>query len=726
MSGPNSTSGRPPYTTRTPLTQPHAEDEVHPAGVNPRPGQRYTPSSGNRPPSTSIHQRQAQVQSTVMPQVNRERMVGELKNSYIEHFNQAESKQTQLDLAHSIKDVRHFLDNPALAKQCSSFVILWVPDDGDPVSVIPPDTTMDDRTKAHELREKLHNQLNKLDQKFTVTKIQTLVTERDHAKNEMELAAFKLDQMNEPVPLMPAKQRIVYLDSLPNERTTPVGTEAAASTGAGTEAQPLPEAFASPRPSSTIPASAVSNPEAPTSAPAVSNPGAPTSAPAINNSDSTTRPVSAVNHSEVFAIPTSGRFVMRFNAPASLPYLPSMPQPGNEETLPNETVHTQPQPSELDHRADRPLSPPPSYESAIRMTPVRERTSTGDLINFGEISEAVEEEEEDDTDSINSGDSIEVLVPFGELSVADNEYLSNSKPMRATYTPSVSSDQTEPLRPEPQMVTTLKLCPAALGADIDNQKADYAKEALVAVHGSIKSSSSKKANHTGKLHSTRKALLARALVNFHRKHAALSNSTTEASGIPDSAIPVIELGVLCTTPNPDTVIGGRGSQGQSQQTIGRLTEANNSIPKDVATLIANATTGYATHTSSLLNDILRDVESMENMRLMSEFQINNLASYQMYPDDSARAELETICSEYRDMLASHYDIHGDLKKSKPQSGERRLQLKIGSTPIGNSQKAFSANNGFRQNIENDENLYEEQLKKLERSPKLNSLYHYHN
>ena len=211
MNGPNSTSGNiPPNTTSHPVA-PSKSPSKSSSGVDPLDGQRYTQKSETTPAAVSIHMRTPRIQKGVLPQVNREKTVDKLQSGYKAHYAQAEAKRDQLDLAHSLKDIRHFLDNPALAKECTSYSIMWIPDEGEPISVIPPGTELNDRTKATEVRNMLHNQLDTLEQKFTVSKLQQLEEDIEEQEGLMKVAAQQLGDLGAPLPKLPTRERIVLL-----------------------------------------------------------------------------------------------------------------------------------------------------------------------------------------------------------------------------------------------------------------------------------------------------------------------------------------------------------------------------------------------------------------------------------------------------------------------------------------------------------------------------------
>ena len=220
MSGPNSTSGNIPYTTSQPVT-PSTPEKPNESGVNPLEGQRYTPESESTPAAVSIHMRSPSVQEGVLPKVNREKTINKLQSGYKTHYAQAEAKRDQLDLAQSLREIRLYLDNPALAKVCTSYSIMWIPDEGEPVSVIPPGKELDDRTKANEIKGMLHGQLDKLDQKFTVSKLQQLQEEVEEQESLMNVAARQLEDMGASLPKLPPRERIVLLGGTSGKGTQP-------------------------------------------------------------------------------------------------------------------------------------------------------------------------------------------------------------------------------------------------------------------------------------------------------------------------------------------------------------------------------------------------------------------------------------------------------------------------------------------------------------------------
>ena len=233
MDGPNSTSGNIPGTTSHPVTpsQPPSESQ---SGVNPLDGQRYTPEPGSRPATVPVHMRTPVVQKGVLPKVNRQKTIDQLQSSYKAHYARAEALRDQLDLACSLKEIRHYLDNPALAKECTGYSILWIPDEGEPVSVIPPGTELNDRSRAAEIRGMLHNQLDKLSQKFTVPKLQQLEEKIGEQEGLMKVTAQQLNDMGALLPGLPPRERIVFLGGT-SAKGAPV-------TGQPSTSQPLSQA----------------------------------------------------------------------------------------------------------------------------------------------------------------------------------------------------------------------------------------------------------------------------------------------------------------------------------------------------------------------------------------------------------------------------------------------------------------------------------------------------
>ena len=230
----------------------------------------------------------------------------------------------------------------------------------------------------------------------------------------------------------------------------------------------------------------------------------------------------------------------------------------------------------------------------------------------------------------------------------------------------------------------------------------------------------KAGSYTGPLHATRKAMLGRAMLNLHRKHAMDQNAyTTDALHLPDAALPVVELGVLLSTPNPGRIMSGNGHPVDASGTAANLGKVK--VPADAAALVANATNGATGTNPNILDYILRDVEKMENMRNKAVFDIAELDTYQLLPDSQARAELVALCTEYRDLLTRHNDLNGGKTKRLQRRNKFRLQengMRVGPEISSKLQP------GFRANIEKVENLYLQQVENLRQGSKFAELYHY--
>ena len=669
MDGPNSTSGKIPDTTSHPATSSLSPSQNQ-SGVNPLDGQRYTPASESTPAAVSIHMRTPSVQKGVLPQVNREKAIDQLQSSYKTHYAQAEAKRDQLELAHSLKEIRHYLDNPALAKECTSYSIMWIPDEGEPVSVIPPGTELNDRTRATEIRSMLHAQMDKLNQKFTVSKLQQLEEEIDEQEGLMQVAAQRLQEMGASLPKLSPRERIVLLGGA-SAKGIPVA-------GQPSMSKPLPE----------------------TGQHTPSTAGTPPPKQPLETQESSTLP---------------GQFELRLKKP-DMPLLRPVAEDSGDfwDDLEDETPFPR-----------KPQVPPQSQGSITeperRARLGEEKTLFGSLkeqeeaqkplIDIGDeldeefdnelshpLPQSVKRKQTPETRHIlphNAGrprpkvnhpapkiGSPLPVPPSGDVPAPRSTLL--NRPYSTSYSPAginaqppeISrskangvfskqhrSPQDTPVPPPSVMAQKLQECPSQIGAKLDANMGQLSSQAIRSIHQRDKTVNNNPL-YNGPLHTARKAMLTRAMTNFHRKHAQDDGVTyKDAMHIPDSAIPAIELGVLSTKTASNAVLKSAGNVAQYNNTREKLIQRK--VPEGTASVIATATTGYQSNPEeNLLDSILRDVEMMESKRASSRFDICELQAYKLYTSDSARSELRKLCKEYYSMLAKQGDLPPLSKNAK--------------------------------------------------------------
>ena len=884
MDGPNSTSGSIPSTSShsTTTSTPPSQSQ---SGVSPLDGQRYTPESDNKPARTSIHMRTPRVQSDVLPKVNREKAVEQLKSAYKEHYAQAEAKRDQLDLAHSLKDIRHYLDNPALAKECTSYSILWIPDEGEPVSVIPPGSELNDRAKAAEIRGMLHNQLDKLDQKFTVSKLQQLEEDIGQQDGLMTLAAQQLQELGEPLPQLPPRERIVLLGGT-SAKGAPVPPAATPlpETGQHTqepapvkqpenteapkpfpgkfelrfkkpEARPLSESLDQSEPKPLL-VDLEENPEIsktregnPTGTlqtgspfdvplfhafneeseqertdqtpvptpnpdpvpPNISRPRPKPSHPVPNTvgtvptllvdveppSDNAPKALYAVNylpagvdqqHADIFR---SGNYLDDDPMASVNSGVPGLGLVGEEQEVERSAGINQRFSEELSHRGDitqygtfhRDMltnaevdRPRYALEQELEQSPglaacmALKADLNGKGKHAGTVIIDVFKDNHPGQSDTNQA-MIYVVPPDGadyddpqkyladceetakrltwslhqyNLQIADEHgkgrfhhlkqiptlrtcafgagasrhhgvsarevadrivrginaqmaRIEQSTSQTITHvefedgTAAVFSrssvpaefDTRAPVPSAPLSETAIKLgeCSPTLGRELEAKMGQLANQALRSAHPTQVWTVNNHPVYNGPLHSSRKAMLSRAMTNFHRKHAQdTGQEFQDARYIPDSAIPAIELGVLSTKPIPHAVVNKAGSIGQYGIPHRKLLAEN--VPEAAADLIAKATTGYQSNPdTSLLDDILRDVELMESSRASPGFDISQLQTYKLYPGEDAREELKELCREYYSMLAKQGDLPPSQSKPGSDTSAQPFMLMEGKVPV---------------------------------------------
>ena len=175
-----------------------------------------------------------------------------------------------------------------------------------------------------------------------------------------------------------------------------------------------------------------------------------------------------------------------------------------------------------------------------------------------------------------------------------------------------------PPPPAPPSVLALQLneCPAQVGAALDAKMGENAKKALELTHQNtvFESKANPSPLYNGPLHSARKAMLARALTNFHRKHSQDKTVRTRDAGfIPDSVMPAVELGVLHTKPVPNAVLNQNGRIGLWLDPHQQL--MNKAVPESTAKAIATATSGYQSDPGANILDLaLRDAEIIDPVK----------------------------------------------------------------------------------------------------------------
>ena len=233
--------------------------------------------------------------------------------------------------------------------------------------------------------------------------------------------------------------------------------------------------------------------------------------------------------------------------------------------------------------------------------------------------------------------------------------------------PSAVSPQS-PTAPSSQ-AEILQNPPETLVRALEHQKDSYAAKMLAQTRQPSASTSAFSLNSAfnSPVHTVRKAQMARVLLNFHRGCSA-GKSDKEAALIPANALPLVELGVLCSRSSSSEILEGKGSRGNAHDARARLMSL--SLSNELATELAEAVNGVSFYKKGALSSVMRDVERLETMRNVETFDVADLECYRQYGDEAKR-ELVKICMEYKDMLSAQEDI-----------AAKTLMIKEGSQEIG--------------------------------------------
>lgn len=203
--------GKRPVSPPQPDQQPISTNSA--GGVAAREGKAHIPSAPPATPTTPLGARTASALENVEPKVISDKLIEKYSTDYSEHHAKAEAIQAKLDLADSVATIKHLLENPAEAKKNSSFVILWVPDDGgESISVIPPDDKMNQQKQlATELKTNLSEQLSKFESNYTPGKIAELKEDKAHHLDLRDLAKARLEKAGAPLPRLEAPTRVAVI-----------------------------------------------------------------------------------------------------------------------------------------------------------------------------------------------------------------------------------------------------------------------------------------------------------------------------------------------------------------------------------------------------------------------------------------------------------------------------------------------------------------------------------
>ena len=260
--------------------------------------------------------------------------------------------------------------------------------------------------------------------------------------------------------------------------------------------------------------------------------------------------------------------------------------------------------------------------------------------------------------------------PAPALSPVENtEPVSNPPPVTGHYTRSFL----EPLTPEPTATpapqsyfsTALNNSPVPLASDVENKKNQYALWALAKARGPIPAPDEPRltARLDSRLHTVRKAQIARVLLNFHRGRST-GTPGSDAAQIPNQALPLIEMGILCSKSSRPELLAGQSSTQNADTARMHLKSLN--MGNDLARVLAETIHGTVSRKNNVLAMVMRDVERMESMRTVEQFDIASLESFQMYGEEG-KQELIKLCIEYKDMLSSQGELSGAVSTTALES-----------------------------------------------------------
>lgn len=151
--------------------------------------------------------------------------IEELHREYRSVHAQRESLLAQHDLAISLPTIRHLLDNEEEALDCTAFTILYVSPDGKMTSVIPPDNQLKAvPKKANDLKNRLLQQVDKVEQNFTPTRMAELKQDIRTTSRSLSRIQTDLNALKAPLPIINNKERLTWLDLLPGQTPPLTGT----------------------------------------------------------------------------------------------------------------------------------------------------------------------------------------------------------------------------------------------------------------------------------------------------------------------------------------------------------------------------------------------------------------------------------------------------------------------------------------------------------------------
>ncbi|MGB1270928.1 MAG: hypothetical protein ACPG5T_02515, partial [Endozoicomonas sp.] len=202
--------------------------ETEPSGdgfPTPSSPQRSTPRITEQHDSPPVEGRKVQAGEPA-PKVNiLAYKIDELHREYRRVHAQRESLLAQHDLAISLPTIRYLLDNEEEALNFTAFTILYVSADGKMTSVIPPDNQLKAAPKrASDLTNRLLQQLDKVEQNFTPTRMVELKQDIRTTSRSLSRIQSDLNALGAPLPILANKERLTWLDLLPGQTPPFIGT----------------------------------------------------------------------------------------------------------------------------------------------------------------------------------------------------------------------------------------------------------------------------------------------------------------------------------------------------------------------------------------------------------------------------------------------------------------------------------------------------------------------
>ncbi|OED43760.1 hypothetical protein ACH42_09155 [Endozoicomonas sp. (ex Bugula neritina AB1)] len=268
--------------------------------------------------------------------------------------------------------------------------------------------------------------------------------------------------------------------------------------------------------------------------------------------------------------------------------------------------------------------------------------------------------------------------------------------------------------PNIHLSKTLQRCSQELAKKIENNKESYVSSALN--HADQKTTNKSNIGYR-RLTKIRKAMMARTLMNFHRGHAR--DQSGEVANIPEQALPFIEMAVLSSTPHESGGLLGGSSSVPGANAVKRFLKTL-PVPDDIAKVLAETVNGVRTDLSkdNVLSMIMRDIERLEGMRGVDQFDIRNLECYNLYGRDG-KHEVSLICIDYMKLLQDQYQLDVDMES--PKSLQKPIViLKEGSIEIGRYSRKFKPSANKSQ--EKSPAIYEESFKQLNKQSTLKNRY----